>query len=715
MRIELWKMLPAAALVVFTLLAYRRTFPPVSRARRALVAAFRIGAFALLGLLLINPSFVSTRIDVQRSVVVVLLDHSRSMGIRDSSGKTRLEDALGGVAALRRAFAPARVDVETVPFAGTIASGPIRPDSVVRADGEGTDIWGALEGAQRRYRSRNLAAIILLSDGMVTRGMVTSGEDIAVPVYAAGFGDTLGKADVSIEEVIAERLAYKGTKVPVEAVLRSSGVRGTTLVVRLLEGGTVKGAASVVARKDAEIISVPLSYTAQVEGEHRLSVEVLPAAGEEQRENNTESFRLNVLKDKVRILYIDQFPDWNTTFVRDLVKRSKRLEVEAVSWAEGKGFVVSPDERPWTFPASAAALERYDLVIVSDDAKLFNASPNAAVLEAFVRSGGSVLFLADENSPLAREGSFGILAPLLPVRRVQSPRVEYIESFVKLSAEAFSDPVSSMLAETQGLEAMPPLPARIAGLAATSSARVPLVLDDRKGGTPFLVIARCGEGLTSVVVGFPVWRWKLAGEEGERIYESFFGGLVQYLAEGAKAPALAVDADRTVYRAGDPVKLTAYIGERRPPEGIRGEVRERSKGGDTPVSAILFEPDVKRSGYYRATVSPLPAGEYVVTASEVTESGSGISGATSFSVTPVSVEFLNTARDPAVLAEVARTTRGAYIEGSALDALAGRLHPVERRVERKDVHEMRGSVLILIGIVVFLGVEWILRKVWGLV
>jgi hypothetical protein len=133
------------------------------------------------------------------------------------------------------------------------------------------------------------------------------------------------------------------------------------------------------------------------------------------------------------------------------------------------------------------------------------------------------------------------------------------------------------------------------------------------------------------------------------------------------------------------------------------------------VSAILFEPDVKRTGYYRATLDPMPPGDYAVTASEVTASGSGISGATTFSVTPVSVEFLNTSRDPAVLAEIARTTRGAYLEASAVGDLAARLHPVEQRVERKDVHELRGSVVILIGIVVLLGVEWILRKGWGLV
>ncbi|HVO76497.1 MAG TPA: hypothetical protein VMT60_00795, partial [Candidatus Bathyarchaeia archaeon] len=534
-------------------------------------------------------------------------------------------------------------------------------------------------------------------------------------VYVVGFGDTVGTAEVSIAEVVADRIAYKGTKVSVEAILHASGLRGKTLAVRLVEKGNVKGSVSCVVRKDAEIISAPLSYTAEVEGEHLLSVEVLPVAGRRQRDGNVESFRLNVLKDKIHILYVDQFPDWNMTFVRDLVKRSKRFEVEAISWIAGKGFVASPNDSPWTFPASASALARCDLVIVSDDAKLFNARPNAEALDAFVQSGGSVLFLADENSPLAREGSFDVIAPLLPVRRVSTPRVEYAEGYVRVSAETLSDPVASMLAEDRGLESMPPLTGRIAGLSATSLARVPLVLESDKGKMPFLVLARRGEGLTGVVLGFPVWRWKLAGEEGERIYASFLGGLVQYLAEGAKAPALAVDADRTVYREGDRIRLTAYIGERRAPEGIRGEVRETAGTRVAPMSAFMFEPDSRRPGYYRASLDPLPHGDYRVSASEVSPLGSGISGAISFSVAPVSVEFLDTSRDPAVLEEIARVTRGAYLEGTGLGALASRLHLAEQRVERSDVHEIRGNLMIFICIVVFLGVEWILRKAWGLV
>jgi hypothetical protein len=715
MHLELWKVIIAVVLAAASFILYRRTFPPISGGRRALLVAMRIGAFALLALLLINPVFISSREEIKRPLVLVLLDRSRSMGIRDSEGRSRLDDALVHLERFRAALAGTKTDIEVVPFAAALASAPLRPDSAVEADGEGTDLWGALGAAQKRYRSRNVAAIVLLTDGRITRGMVSSGGAVAEPVYAVGFGDTVGGTDVSIDEVIVDRVAYRGTKVPVEAVIRASGLRGRTITVRLMEGERVRDSATIAVKRDEETISVPLGYAADAEGEHRLSVEARPVPGEERGENNAESFRLDVLKNKVRILYIDQYADWNMTFVRDLVKSSKRLEVEAVSWKADKGFVIDPGERPWSFPGGAGGIAGYDLVIVSDDAKLFNARSSVEAIDAYVGAGGSVLFIADENSPLARDASFDLLQPLLGLRRVSRPRIDYTESFVRVSAEGITDPLASSLAEEGGLDALPPIPARIAGVAAVSGARIPLVLENRSGTTPFLVVSRRGEGLAGSILGFPLWRWKLAGEDGRRIYESFFGGLVQSLAEGAGAPELSVDADRTVYRAGDPVKLAAYIGSRRPPEGLRGEVRKKGSGSDATERTVVFEPDPGRPGYYRAALDPLPPGEYVVTVSEVTGAGSGVSAASSFSVAGVSVEMLDPTRDAPVLEAIARETGGSYLEGAALDGLAERLHLHDERIERRDVREIRGNALILAGIILFLAIEWILRKAWGLV
>jgi hypothetical protein len=133
------------------------------------------------------------------------------------------------------------------------------------------------------------------------------------------------------------------------------------------------------------------------------------------------------------------------------------------------------------------------------------------------------------------------------------------------------------------------------------------------------------------------------------------------------------------------------------------------------VSTVAFEPDPKRRGYYRAALDPLPPGEYAVTVSEVTGSGSGMTAASSFSVAGMSVELIDPSRDAALLERIARDTGGSSLEGAGLDSLVPRLSFDEQRVERRDTREVRGNAAILALIVLFLGIEWILRKAWGLV
>jgi hypothetical protein len=403
------------------------------------------------------------------------------------------------------------------------------------------------------------------------------------------------------------------------------------------------------------------------------------------------------------------------TFVRDLVKSSQRFELEAVSWVAGAGFRLDPGGQPWAFPAETGGLSRYDLVIVSDDARLFDAGANAAALDAFARDGGSVLLIADENSPLARAASLELLQPMSGLRRVSAPRIEYAETAVRLSAEGAGDPVVSALADGGVVDRLPPLAARMAGLAAASGSRVPLVLEHRGGRTPFLVLGRCGDGLSGAMLGFPLWRWRLAGADGRSAYEAFFGGLVQSLAEGGRVSALTIDSDRTVYRRGDRVKLAATLGNRRAPDGMRGEVRKSGGGGDVPVAAVAFEPDPRRRGQYRAVLGPLPPGDYTVVVSEEGGAAAGMSGTTSFTVEEISVELLDPSRDGAFLAGIADETGGAYLEGAGLESIASRLRFSGQRVERSDVRDIRGNAGVLAGIVLLLGAEWILRKAWGLV
>jgi hypothetical protein len=713
MRFDIWTAVLGAGLVALSIAAYRRTAPPLPAGRRAVLRALRAAGFTLLVLLVVNPAIVTTRTETRRPLVLVLLDRSRSMGIRDAGGRGRIDAALEDAAHLRREFSRRRADVLVLPFAGTPAPAPLPADSVVAPDRDGTDIRGALDAVRDRYPG-GVAAVVLLSDGRVTRGMVSSGGAAFAPVFAVGYGDTARSADVSVEEVVADRVAYRGTAVPVEAVVRAEGYRGSAVEVRLLEDGRSIRSTVLSVRRDSELLGVAFDYVPGREGTRLLTIEAVPARAERDRDNNSESIRIDVRKERIRLLYVDQRADWNSAFIRDLAGRSKRLEGEIALGTAGSGFVLDPGGTPWTFPQTAAGLARYNLVSVSDDARLFAARENVETLVRYVEEGGSVLFLADEESPMARDASFGLLERALPVRRAGTPRVVYAEGFVKASTDAAGDRFAATLGLERAIASMPPLPARIGGVVPSAGAAAPFSLESGGAAGAFLAIDRRGDGLTAAVLGFPLWRWKLAGGEGARVYEAFLGGLVQYLAEGAKSPALALDADRTVYRSGDRVRLTASTGDREASGTIRGEL---GRAGDASGAArtFLFEPDIRRRGVHRAVLDALPPGSYTVVAFEAPPGADAASSPAAFSVEPLSVELLDISRDGAFLARIAGETGGAYVERAALDSIVAACDLSGRSVEHRRTRELRGSMLAFFGLVAFLGAEWIARKAWGLV
>lgn len=702
----------AAGLIALSAVAYRRTAPPMPRGRRALLGGLRAAAFLLLVLLVVNPAIVATRRETRRPLVLVLLDRSRSMATNDVGGGRRIEAALEDAAFLRRELEGRGAEVHVLPFAETIASAPIAEGDTVEADRDGTDIHGALRAAAGRYPGA-LAAVVLQSDGRVTRGMVSAGGGTGPPVFAVGYGDTARASDVAIEEIVADRVAYRGTAIPIEAVVRADGYGGGTVEVRLLENRKTVESAVFTIRRRSELLSAAFDYVPDREGTLLLTVEAIVRGPERDRGNNSESMRIEVRAEKLRVLFIDERPDWNAAFIRDMARRSKRLECEIALGAAGGGFALDPGGSAWTFPGSVAGLASYDLVIVADAARLFSGGPGAETLVRWVEEGGSVLFLADEESPMAREATFARLERALPVKRAGAPRVEYVEGFVRASAEDAGDRFASLLGSERARASIPPLPARIAGAVPSAGAETPLLLETGAAAGTFLAIERRGAGISAAVLGFPLWRWKLAGSEGERVYESFIGGLIQYLAEGAVSPALALDADRTVYRSGDRVRLTASTGEREAFAAIRGELRRGDDAGEAVT--FLFEPDIRRRGVHRAVLDPLPPGSYSAVAFEPSTGTSHASNPAVFSVEALSVELLDVARDGGHLARLASESGGAYVERRALDSLVASLDLSGRGVELRSARDLRGAPYVFFALVALLGAEWAVRKAWGLV
>lgn len=712
----LWKVILGCALAAYTGFVYRRTFPPIGPARTLVLAALRILAFACLIVFVLDPALISVSRVVTEPIVLVLLDSSKSMRVEDMPEGSRFEKAVEEIEHLSRMI-PRTPDArfEVVPFSNELAPAPVPIDSLTAADGEGTDILGAVTTALERYRASNLAAIILLSDGRVSRGMTTSGSRLSVPLFTVGFGDTLEETDIAVQDVVYPRITYTHAETAIEAVYTAVGCAGREVVVRLEQDGRVEDEERVRIGDRTREFGVSFNYVPGGEGDKRLTIRAVPFKEEQWRDNNSESITITVLKEKIRFLFLDRHADWNATFLRDLVRRTLRFETEIVTFRTGKGLVTVPDGRAWTFPAEIAGLRRFDLVIVADDAGMLASSSSSEMIVEYARSGGSVLVLADENSPLQWDRSMRHHAGFLPFGPSGAAAVRTGEFMVREPAGAPGNPVAKDLAGTDGLDELPPLLAAVSGLSVSAGADVVLVLSDGSAEMPFLVTQRYGDGLTAAVLGFPLWRWKLSGTGDRSPYDSFFGSLIQYLAEGADMPGLEIGADRTVYRLGDRVRFTVHTADERVPETVRGDVLRIEGEREDLVRTFLFEPEPRQIGTFKAELGQLPPGRYRIVASVAGKGGRGSSGDVTISVEPVSVEVLNRSRDNGFLRYCARISGGRYVEAGAIVALWESMALEPKEVLRRDVRTLRKTPLLFLGIVFLLAVEWILRKVWGLV
>lgn len=706
--VNLWKALISVLILCFSFFIYRRTFPPIRPAGRILLGTLRACVFLSLVLFLLDPAVIDTVVEMIGPTVIALVDCSRSMSIDDCDGTSRIDCALDGVDELRRSLEErGGAELIVISFAGS--RGMSVGEGQFTADGEGTDIAGALREVERGHRHRNLRGIVLFSDGRITRGMLAPGVEAPAPVFTVGVGDTVGPPDVAIDDILFEPVIYTGSESEIEAVLEAVGYEGSTITVRLMDGALELDRERVRIERDREKRAVELEYRPDKPGSKRLVIEALPAQGEEWEENNSEVISVRVLKEKIHLFYFDRFADWNATFLRDLVRRAERLEMTGVTWVKDRGYTEFPGYGRFDFTGGAGAFDRYDLVIISDDGILLSNRSIARAVVRFVESGGALLLVSDEHSPLAAPGALDALDGVLPVLQSGSVRVETGEYSVDVSPGGAGYPLALSTGE---LHALPPLSGRIAGIELSSAAYAPLIMADRRGSYPFLAIQRSGEGIAAVVLGFPLWRWKLEETDEGNAYDTFFAGLIQYLIEGERTSVVEIESARSAYRTGERIVIHLAIREGVDLNQVKGEIYA-GEGGNEIISTHLFERG--EDGHTRATIEPLPPGEYRAVVRATGRDGKSHEASSEFSVLPLSTEFMDISRDMDLLRHIARVSGGRAVERGDVAALMESidLKPVE--IERRQAIELRGSPLLLIATILFLTAEWTLRKLWGLI
>lgn len=683
--------------------SYRRSFPPLGKVPRAILAGIRGIIVVILGLFLIEPVIDIYSAKSLEPVLAVLTDNSRSMEI-SNIGQRRID-----VADSLRLAVFRDMQVESYEFLFSDSLRRVEGDrSGFESGGDATSIAGALESLGSSDGFENIGAALLITDGRQNLGEdpVSVAMKLNIPVYSLTVGEAVEERNISLDEISSPAVVYSGDEFSLKARIRAAGIEALTSTIQLKHNGRAITDRRFDVPREGRMTEVELKVVAPDPGEYEYEVSVPTAEGEIETADNQRSLVIRVLKEKVKILLGTASLNWEYAFIKQALSRYDDFEVTAV-YPEGSGRFSSD-----LTSGGEEGLAEYDVIL------LVNSHPSGirlpvANLKKSVNAGASLIYVAGVDW-LTDIRQFDDLLPLDPVR----PELVKGEFFFEVSP-TFRQHAAVQLDDNPDLSvrlwnSLPPFDSAISGIKPTGEVLLEARSQLSEGQSlPVLTIKDYGDGRAAAITGFPLWRSYFGSLRDETVAESiprFWGNLVRWISETERTENFRVSTDRRVYRLGEPVRMTAWLYDEagRPRNGALVAVSVRSGEAEIPErDAVLTQ---SGDGKYTGSISSLTPGQYrfISRALSYGDTLETVSG--EFKIEKSSLEMSSRAPDYDLTRRISEATGGVAYREDDFQNFANDLHLTTYVRESHARIEPFGMTVFLLIVLAGLAIEWGLRK-----
>ncbi len=657
------------ASVVLLVIELRRS----DRGRRGIVAITSAVAAVALLLAVLRPVRVAASESVVGPRVVVLVDHSRSISLRDDGEKTRVAARDTALESIRKGAPSARLTV--------LSFGSTKPQPFVSGapPSEGHSDLRKASAALLDSAEERPEALVVVSDGRL--------DDPPEDATAASLAELFPGARV--HTVATTR------RVPKDASVRRVSAAGAVAHVPLplgveigCAGGLACGELTVVARELREdgpaavlasgIASVKdgkahldLTITFERAGPRVLEVSVTSPEGDEIPENDKRYVTFNVARERIRVLHVAGRPTNDVRALRQWLKGDASVDLVAF-------FILrTPSDNPQAsndelalipFPVDelfSEHLPSFDAVVLQDfDAQPYNMEKHLPALAKYVRAGGGLVMVGGPNSFVAGGYADTPLADVLPVTldgahgATGADTAKVVPAYTDEGRDA---PLLAPLRKLLGDE-LPEMPgANVLGdVRPTGLALLRHPGRSTKSGArmPILAIGEQGNG-RSIALGID-GGWLLQFSESGaktsgRGYGAMWDGLLGWLMRDPRFEPAQLELVTDCIASAKDSSATLRI---HTPGGIAGNVRlEIAKLGADEKPLVVPVPAIERGARtLEIALPPLPAGGYTARA----RIGQAPATRRDFACEAGGDEWSDSRPDPERLERLAKATQGSF-------------------------------------------------------
>ncbi len=634
----------------------------------------RFVSITLISLFLLSILLKQVTNETQNPVILLAIDNSSSMVMQKDSLNVK-KDFLARLEEFKKNISK-KFEVRSVLFGNTTNSSNNTPSFNEKE----TDISNLITEVENNFSGQNVGALVIVSDGIYNKGAnpIYASEKLNFPVFPIAMGDTSEIKDIAIQKINHNQVAYLGNIFPAEVIISAKNFSGKEVEVSLFQNQTEKSKQVLKITSDNFLATCNFTFNANTTGISKYTARVTVLEGEKNILNNQQSFIIDVIDNKEKVLLLATAPHPDIAAIKDAILNSTSYEVEYGLSSEFK--------KP---------LKQYSLVILHG--ALSNQNP--VVNECKINS-----------IPL------WIVAP---ASGENLPGVRIMSSVNKFNdAEAFINPSFGLFTISDELKKfmkeMPAIKTFFGSYIMGNGANT--LIDQRIGvvetNNPILIFTEVNGLKNSVFIGDGLWKWKMrdfAEHTNNNLFNELISKSVQYL---------SVKSDKSFFRITAP----KTINENETIE-IGAEVYNKSYEliTEPDVTLVLTNPEGKKFNYtlskttnaYKLNIGILPFGEYKYEA-KVKVNNELFVKQGSIHVKEIVSEKLNAVANHQVLSAMAKRTGGKLFYKNELESLE---KEILKNDQIKPITYSQNNTTLLIDlkwlfwiILIFLSIEWYFRK-----
>lgn len=469
-----WLILSATLSAAAVVLSYSWAKGRARRGVRLALAGLRWLVITVLVLCLLDPEWIEAIKHQQHSRFAVLLDSSRSMGIKDIP-QGRLAAAKLW---LQHQFSGKPVDglsVEYYTFNQGVA--PIASLDSLTATGDASGVGDALQAVLSVPREDPLVGVLLCSDGI--ENVRRDPETVArlyhrkgVPIHTLTVGTTNDVQDIIVENVQVKRAVPNQAPTRIGVSIRSAGYDGVSVPVQIFHANKLEASQQLKLSSGPQ--QVELDFTPRERGFQVYEVKIPNQAGEWLTTNNRRMFGLEVMDPTIRVIYMEgtpqqagsPIPEWK--YLKDALETDPNIKVKTLYRRFGNtgqhlntvdadpetGQRIYPVEHATKgFPKTMSDLLHYDVIIHSDIRTDSFSGEQLDNMARLVEEFGGGFVMIGGNSAFGKGGYHRtVLDRVIPVAMEQDNDSQARPITLEVPAKALSHPVMAIGATREETE-----------------------------------------------------------------------------------------------------------------------------------------------------------------------------------------------------------------------------------------------------------------------